>query len=134
MMGTTFDRRRTWQWIGGAVLLLGLACSAVLYWGADDTAMDASRYEVIDGVVYPLPLEDTKQYSRQMEVYGGKGLVLVDAVTRWFGSLWHGRRLAVVVAVCSVALALVFRYVANHPIALSLDADRPVDGRDEEKR
>lgn len=134
MTGTFFDRRRAWQWLGGAVLLLGLAGSAMLYWGASEPALDASRYEVIDGVVYPLPLEDTKQYSRQMELYGGKGLVMVDAFERWFASLWHGRRLAIVVAACAVGLALVFFYVADHPRAFSLDEDRPADEKDEEER
>jgi hypothetical protein len=80
-----------------------------------DTAEEASEYEVINGVAYPRRLEDTKQYSRQMELYGGKGLVLVDALQRWFAGLWHGKPLAVIIAVFSGGLALTLFHLANHP-------------------
>ena len=73
------------------------------------------RYEVVDGVSYPTPLEDTKQFSREMELYGGKSLVLVDALLRWFAALWHGRPLAAVIALVSTGIAALLWYVARHP-------------------
>ena len=115
MTGFPFDRRNVWRGLGWLVLLSGLALAAGLYVRAPQPSEDALGYEVIDGVAYPRRLEDTKQYARQMEAYGGKGLVLADAVLRFLDSLRRGRRLAVAVAVGSVLAALVFFQAARRP-------------------
>jgi hypothetical protein len=111
--GFLLDRRNALRGLGWLVLLSGLALAAGLYVRAPEPSGDASGYEVIDGVAYPRRLEDTKQYARQMEAYGGKGLILADAVLRFLDSLLRGRRLAVVVAAGSVLAALVFFQAAS---------------------
>jgi hypothetical protein len=52
----------------------------------------------------PLGREDSKQYLRTMELYGGKANVLAAELMYWFQGLWHGKRLAVTVA-CTTVLA-----------------------------
>lgn len=130
MRGALFDRRNVLRGLGWLVLLAGLGLAAVLYVRAPEPAGEALGYEVIDGVAYPRNLEDTKAYARQMEAYGGKGLVLADAVLRFLDSLRRGRRLAVVVAVGSGLAALVLFHAARHPSFLSMREDGPDDAGD----
>lgn len=79
------DRRASL--VTGLILAVGLTAALVIYVAAarapDDSADD---------------LADSKQYLRQMELYGGKANVLAAEMQRWFASLWHGRRLAMTVA------------------------------------
>ncbi|MFI5325140.1 MAG: hypothetical protein ACHQ7H_02810 [Candidatus Rokuibacteriota bacterium] len=52
----------------------------------------------------PLGRQDSRQYLRTMELYGGKANLLAAELLDWVQSLWHGRRLAVTVA-CATVLA-----------------------------
>jgi hypothetical protein len=52
----------------------------------------------------PLGRQDSRQYLRTLELYGGKANILAAELLDWFQSLWHGRRLAVTVA-CTTVLA-----------------------------
>jgi hypothetical protein len=78
-----------------AIVGLGLAAAVVIEIRA--TAPEAN----------PLGYDpaDTKQYLRQMEVYGGTANVLASELRIWFASLWHGERLALTVAVLTLATA-----------------------------
>jgi hypothetical protein len=60
-------------------------------------------------------LAETKQYLRQMELYGGKANVLASEVREWFAGLWPGRGLAIPVAFLSALLALVV-WIALTPL------------------
>ncbi len=75
------------------ILAAGLLVGCAIYVRAVQTAGDEER------------LEDSKQYLRQMEVYGGTANVLASELREWFGGLWHGRALAFTVAFLSVLLA-----------------------------
>ena len=81
-----------------AILAAGLAAAVVIEIRA--TAPDAN----------PLGYDpaDTKQYLRQMEVYGGTANVLASEFRIWFASLWHGERLALTIAVLTVVAAGAF--------------------------
>lgn len=59
--------------------------------------------------------EDSKQYLREMEVYGGKANVLASELRQWFESLWHGKRLAITVGFLTLVL-LLFYLVASTPL------------------
>jgi len=59
----------------------------------------------------PLGREDSKQYLRGMELYGGEANVLAAELMQWFQSLWHGKRLAVTVACITVLVAAVVWFV-----------------------
>ena len=79
---------------GILLLLVCLGCAAWI-WQRAEAVQEATGYEVIDGVPYPVHVEDTKAYSRQLEVFGGKSLVLAQAFTRWLTGLGRSRPFAV---------------------------------------
>ena len=73
--------------------------------------------------------EDSKQYLRQMEVYGGTANVLASQAREWFAALWRGRTLAFTVAALSVLLAAV-AFIALTPLASRTDSnDRAEQGQ-----
>jgi len=86
------------RFVAGAILVIGLASAIGLYLTAASSTADASRYDP----------EQSKQYLRAMELYGGKANVLAAEFRAWFNGLWHGTRLAYTVACASVLLAGAF--------------------------
>jgi hypothetical protein len=84
-----------------AILVIGFGCSIWIYLTAQPPPGNPLGYEP----------EDTKKYVRDMEVYGGKANLLAGELRQWFDSLWHGRRLALTVAVITVIAAGVFVFV-----------------------
>jgi len=79
----------------GAVLVIGLASAIAIYLAASSNA-DTLGYDP----------EQSKQYLRTMELYGGKANVLAAELRAWFDGLWHGTRLACSVAGASLVLAV----------------------------
>lgn len=110
-------RRRS---IAIAILLTGLASALVIYLTAKPTPANPLGYEP----------EDSKQYLREMEVYGGKANLLASELRQWFDSLWHGRRLAATV-VCLTFIFLLFYLIGSTPlppdVGASLDSDQKRD-------
>jgi len=91
--------------IAVAILVLGLGGALWIYVAAVLAPGDISGEDPTD----------SKQYQRQMELYGGKANVLAADLVRWLGSLWHGRRLAVTVACATVLVAGGFWLLAEPP-------------------
>ena len=89
-----------------ALLLLGLFAAVVIYVTTEDDSSGVIGYEVINGVAYPVAPADSKAYQRELERFGGKANVLAVEFTRWFESLWQGRRLAFTVAFLGIAASL----------------------------
>ena len=81
-----------------AILVVGLASAIWIYRNAASSTGDALGYNP----------EESKQYLRAMELYGGKANVLAAELRRWFDSLWHGTRLAYTLASATVLLAGAF--------------------------
>jgi len=105
-----------WGW---AVLLVGLVGAAFIYaFAAEDEDMNATR-EITSG----------RMYQHNIELMGGKFAVLSAEFNEWFGSLWHGRPLAYMVAVVAVGIALVCFWV-GHLMSTSLprEADQKRNG------
>ena len=88
-----------------AILLAGFGAALFIYVTAGPTPVNPLGSEP----------EESKQYLREMEVYGGKANVLASDLRQWFDSLWHGKRLAVTVACLTLVLLLVF-LVASTPL------------------
>lgn len=84
-----------------AILVVGLVSAAGIY----ASAVSAEANPLGDP-------EDSKQYLREMEVYGGTANVLASDLREGFASLWHGKRLALTIAVLTVASAGAFRFVS----------------------
>jgi hypothetical protein len=96
--------------IVATILLAGLCCAILIYLNVPPDATS--------------PLgdpEDSKQYLREVELYGGKTNVLVSEFRQWFGSLWHGRRLAFTVGWLTLLAALFF-WIASTPLPPVLDS------------
>jgi hypothetical protein len=56
----------------------------------------------------------TKKYVRELQVIGGKGNVVAAEFMDWFTGLWHGQNLAGTVAILTLGVTLMFRFVASH--------------------
>lgn len=96
------------RFVSRTILALGLAAAAGIYAanaGAPDYRLDV-----------------TKQYLRTMETYGGKANVIATEFRLWFDGLWHGRTLAFTVAVMTIAVSLVYRFLAT-PLPPAVDGD-----------
>jgi len=66
------------------VLLVGLSVGIAIYLVAEDPATDE--------------MLGSKQYIGTIQRFGGRQAVLLDDFSRWFASLWQGKRLGITVA------------------------------------
>ena len=102
--------------IGALTLIAGLAASVTVYLTAADDLGDVDGYVFVDGKAYASTLQDSKRYRHDLELFGGKAAVLADDFNRWLASLWHGKRLAILLAVLALGVALAFfRAALNQP-------------------
>ena len=102
--------------IGAIILLIGLSSAGLIYQRAGNVPYGAWGYEIVDGKVYPIMPQDSKMYRHNLEVYGGKLNVMMDDFTSWFGGLWHGKSLAVIIGCTAILISFGFFYRANYLI------------------
>ncbi len=107
------SRRASLNLIGALILLVGLGSAALIYHQAQNAASGALGYESGNDAIYPVMPEDSKQYLRDMELYGGKANVLADKFRRWLIGLWQGKSLALIIAVTASIISLGVFYTAN---------------------
>jgi hypothetical protein len=88
------------------ILVAGLAAALLIYQTLEDEPESGVTYIVVDGTVYPVAPQYSKRYVRSLEQFGGKGSVLFDEFSRWFGALWHGKKLGITVGCISALLSL----------------------------
>lgn len=114
----------------GALMLLvvGLLGSVAVIVMASDPTDNATAYEVVNGVSYPVDVADTKRYQADMERIGGKTSLLATDLGDWFSGLWHGKQLGVTMGVLTVVVSLLCFYVA-HLLSLPPLDDEVDDGR-----
>ncbi len=92
---------------GLVILVLGLAAALLIYQTAvDEPPEGGAGYVIVDGISYPIDPQASRRYIRGLEEFGGKGAVLIDQFNRWFGALWHGKRLGITVGCLSVLVSL----------------------------
>jgi hypothetical protein len=103
--------RRQIRHIAVTLLALGLGSALTIYFTAGPTPADPLGYDPMD----------TKKYLRELELYGGQANVLSVEFRQWFSGLWHGRSLAVTVAVLTVLLAFTFWFVASNQMVDEAD-------------
>lgn len=87
------------------ILLIGLLCSALIYFKANDELDGVIGYEVEGGQVFPVTQGEYKRSEFELEKVGGKFAVISAELDDWFAGLWHGKRLGVTLAVLSVSIA-----------------------------
>ncbi len=90
--------------IGVTILAAGLVSAAIIYIRATPPPGDPIDYG----------LDTSKQYLREVEVYGGTANVLATQIREWFDSLWQGQRLAGTIATLCSLISLGFFFVASH--------------------
>jgi len=88
------------------ILAAGLIGGWLIYQAAEDEPEAGVSYVVVDGTAYPVAPLSSKRYVRDLEQFGGKGSVLFDEFSRWFGALWHGKKLGITVGCLGVLVSL----------------------------
>jgi hypothetical protein len=107
------------------ILLGGLGSAILIYRTAEDTPYGVLGYEEGGGTVYPVMPEDSKQYLRGLELYGGKANVLMDQLRRGFIGLWHGKSLAYTMACITIFVSFALFYTANYLLPSRLESNDP---------
>ncbi len=113
MKGRTANLNTCLYFVSGIILLLGLCSAVLIYASSGDSSGSVLGYEDAGGSAYPVSPDDSKQYLRGLELYGGTANVLADELRRWFDGLWHGKTLAFTVAWITVFLSSVIFYTAR---------------------
>lgn len=107
--------RRLWL-AGWALLAAGLLAAAAIWIGAAPGEVEREHtmaYRVVDGKVFPIPLDDHSPELREVMRIGGGGGAFIYRLDRWLHSLWHGRRLAATVLVLAAAASLLCFHLAG---------------------
>ncbi|HIJ75711.1 MAG TPA: hypothetical protein HPP81_03250 [Deltaproteobacteria bacterium] len=99
--------------VSGIILLAGLGSSVLIYELSGDRSASVLGYEDAGGSVYPILPEDSKQYLRGLQLYGGTANVLADELRLWFAGLWHGKSLAFTVVCITILLSSGVFYTAR---------------------
>ncbi len=94
-------RSRLTSW---AILLTGIVMAVPIY-----------LFNAAPGTESAIASQDSKQYLREMEVYGGKANLMAGEIRGWFDGLWHGRTLAFTILALALLLALIVR-IATTPL------------------
>jgi hypothetical protein len=108
--------------ISAIILVVGLSGATLIYLNAGRNSPGVLGYEEGEGVVNPINPEDSKQYLRDLELYGGKANVLADEFRRWFGGLWQGKSLAFIIAGTAILVSFGLFYVADYVLPF-IDSD-----------
>ncbi len=119
----TLDLYTCLNLISVIILVAGLGSAILIYRTAEDTPYGVLGYEEGGGTVYPIMPEDSKQYLRGLELYGGKANVIMDRVRRGFIGLWHGKSLAFTVACITIFTSFGVFYAANYLLPSRLESD-----------
>ncbi len=118
------DRPALFKLLSLIVLLVGLASAAIIYHRAGNVPYGALGSE--GG--YPIMPEDSKQYLRSMELYGGKANVLADELRRWIGGLFQGKSLAKIIAFLTILIAGGLFLAARHLPSAGRNESHPDKG------
>ncbi len=113
MKWRTVNLRAFLYFVSGIILLAGLGSSVLIYESSRNRLASVLGYEDAGGSVYPILPEDSKQYLRGLELYGGTANVLADELRRWFAGLWHGKSLAFTVACITILISSGVFYTAR---------------------
>ena len=88
--------------IATVILLVGLSSALPIYFSAENASGSILIHE----------FENSKMYTHNLELYGGKLNVFADDFMRWFVGLWYGKSLAFTVVCISIFVSLGFFFVA----------------------
>jgi hypothetical protein len=94
----------------GAVIIVGGFVAAGSNWYSQDVVERQARARQTNDLAgaaaaEPLPPDDSRRYTHDVEMYYGKTGMLLDSWTRVLESWTHGKRLSVVIAIGSLVVA-----------------------------
>jgi hypothetical protein len=101
------------NFLSAIILVVGLVSATLIYQRAGNAPYGALGYENEGGVLYPVMPEDSKQYQREMELYGGKANLLAESLRLWVGGLFQGKSLAFIIAGATIIISFGFFYAAG---------------------
>ena len=104
-MHPRFARERRYRLATRIILVVGFAAAVVAYFVA------AARPE--DPLGDPL---DNKKYIHDLQVYGGTANVVAAEFREWVAGLWYGKNLAYTIAVLTLILAGIVRFLSIPPL------------------
>ena len=102
---------RRWAW---RLLVLGLSAALVVFAtaGPDEETLLST---------------DQRAYDYNVERLGGKATLFAIHVDQWFSSLWHGRSLALTIAVLTLAFSSVGLWLAGRVAEMDREAEHRLD-------
>lgn len=100
--------------ISGLILVAGLSTAVLIYRAAENQPAGVSSSAEGEEFIDPLNPENSKQYLRELERYGGQANVLAYQMRLWCVGLWHGKSLAYIIACTAVLASLGVFYAAEH--------------------
>src|ERR1035438_10872802 len=87
-----FTKKQVRLYIVAAVIMLsGLGCAVSIYLAAENNSVNAVYFGVENGNTEVVKPENTKIYSRNLELYGGEVNVIVDDFRNWILGLLQGK-------------------------------------------
>ncbi len=89
--------------IAAIILLIGLVGSVGIYLYAEKNVESSMISQ----------FENSKRYRHDLELTGGKGIVALSNVMKWFEGLWEGEDLAFTIAGLSIFSSLVVFLIAR---------------------
>jgi len=106
------DKQHRLNLISAAILLVGLVSALVIYLAAPAESDGMQEYDIVGGHMYPnVP---SKVYTHNLELYGGKMLLLTNDIGHWFYGLWYGKSLAVTIVWISIITAGAIFFFNNY--------------------
>jgi len=85
-----------------AILLAGLASAICIYFTAEELPENPL-----------LEFENSKRFTHEVEIMGGKSALLANDLSKWFSGLWHGQQLAYTVAIITIIVAAGYYFIAS---------------------
>ena len=85
--------------LAGGLVAAGFVYAATSPSPGDDD--DIVTYDLVGTQLFPVKASESRSYQEKLEATGGHYDVLTDEVLRWIARRWHGRNLAVTLAVLS---------------------------------
>lgn len=123
--GTDPELQERLRRIGLVILIAGALAAALVFLRAGpDGAPASDRYELVNGVVYPVAPGESKSDAFQAEQLGGAANVVASEFREWLGSLWHGRKLAYTLAFLAFGGSLPCFFLAHRLAQLAPPEER----------
>lgn len=122
---------RKWLQVSAIVILVaGLVGAAMIYKASADYSRRVQAYESGGGEVLPSP-DNSKQFLRDLQLYGGTANVLAYQLRTWFADLWRGKSLACMIALITILVSLAIFYAARRLPPRGRPDSRKADHRGE---